>query len=286
MLNPNYTLEKRIQAETVSFSGEFGVYANDLRGNVVEVRADEPFETASCIKAFILADLYRQAAAGEKSLSDRLTYTAENQIDGSGILQSLEVGTELSVKNLATLMIIVSDNIATNILIDYLGLSHINDTIRGLGLTRTELFNKIDFERYDRLGTTTPREYGSLFERICGRELISPGASDEMLSIFRKQHYNSMLVRDFPQDSLDSENSGDGNLIQTASKSGSMDACRNDGGIITTPYGSYVAVLFTKKFHDPLYYPDHESTRFGAKVSRLLLDQYLALEGRFAFRTE
>ena len=132
MLNPNYTLKKRIQAETVSFSGEFGVYANDLRGNVIGVRADEPFETASCIKAFILADLYRQAAEGKKNLSDRLTYTAENQIDGSGILQSLEIGTELSVKNLATRMIIVSDNIATNILIDYLGLGHINETIAAL----------------------------------------------------------------------------------------------------------------------------------------------------------
>lgn len=219
MLNPNYTLEKRIQAETVSFSGEFGVYANDLQGNVIDVRADEPFETASCIKAFILADLYRQVAEDKKNLSDRLTYTAENQIDGSGILQSLEVGTELSVKNLATLMIIVSDNIATNILIDYLGLSHINETICGLGLTRTELFNKIDFERYDRLGTTTPREYGSLFERICERKLISPGASGEMLKIFQKQHYNNMLVREFPQDYLDSENSDDGARIQTASKS-------------------------------------------------------------------
>ena len=95
-----------------------------------------------------------------------------------------------------------------------------------------------------------------------------------MVEILKKQHYNSMIVKDFPPVYMDQDNTDD-ILIQVASKSGSMDACRNDGGIIYTPYGPYVLVMFHKEFSDAMYYP------FGARVSRLLLDQFLALEGRF-----
>ena len=281
MTHLNYTLEERIKAETMSFSGKMSVYANDFHGNIVAVNADEPFEAASCIKSFILTNLFQQVNEGKKSLMEKLIFTQENFVDGSGVLQSLDLGTELSVKNLATLMIIVSDNIATNILIDYLGLDQINSTVRNLGLKDTELYNKLNFEKYSKLGTTTPREYGVLFEKLCNRELVSPEASDAMLAIYRQQHYSSMIVREFPQYYLDSEISGNEGLLFTASKSGSMNACRNDGGIVSTPYGSYVCAFFTKEFCDPLYYADHESSKFSAKVSRMLLDQYLALEGRF-----
>ena len=67
-------------------------------------------------------------------------------------------------------------------------------------------------------------------------------------------------------------------LLYTSS--GSMNACRNDGGIITTPYGSYVIVMLNKDFSDKQYYPDHPATVFGSRVSRLIFDQYLTLEGR------
>ena len=65
-----------------------------------------------------------------------------------------------------------------------------------------------------------------------------------------------------------------------SAKSGSMNACRNDGGIVSTPYGKYVIVLFNKNFSDSQSYNDHPATVFGSKVSRLIFDQYLALEGR------
>jgi len=275
------SLKTRIKAEVVSFSGDLSVYANDFKGNIIDINADERFEAASCIKTFILADLYRQVYEGKKDLNEKLRYTPDNFVVGSGILRSLNYGIELTVKDYAVLMIIVSDNIATNIIIDYLGIDNINNTLLDLGLKNTVLHNKIDFKKYSKLGTTTPREYGFIFEKICREELWSPEISREMLSIFKEQKYNSMLTRALPQYYLDSENTGDEELIYVASKSGSMDECRNDGGIVSTPYGKYVMALFTKNFKDPLYYIDHESTLFGAKVSRLLFDQYIALGGRF-----
>ncbi|MDR3281323.1 MAG: class A beta-lactamase-related serine hydrolase, partial [Synergistaceae bacterium] len=264
-----------------------GVYADDMRGGVVEIEADAEFETASTIKSFILADLYSQTASGAKSMSDVLTNDAEYYVNGSGMLKSLEPGTPMSVKNLATLMIIVSDNIATNMLIDYLGMNHINATISGLGFKKTRLHRKIadgysGEGHWPPLGTTTPREYGEFFAMLARGELVSPESSREMISIFKKQHYNSTLTNWLPPYYLDEDNFGnDGTEIYVASKSGSMDDCRNDGGIIGTPYGSYVVAIMTKGFHDRQYHREHESHIYGARVSRLLFDQYLALEGRF-----
>lgn len=273
------TLEDRIKAELASYDGLMGIYVNDLKGNVLEINTQEKFETASCCKVFILGTLFDEVEKGNKSLSDMLVYSKDNFINGSGILRSLDFGVTLTAKNVATLMIIISDNIATNMMIDYLGIDTINDFIRRQGLTDTCLHNKIDFEKYDQLGTTTPKDYAAMFERIAKGELISAKASEQMLEILKMQHYNSMLTGNLPAYFLDSEDTGDEELIYVASKSGSMDACRNDGGIVSTPYGKYVIVLLNKNFGDPIYHSSHPATVFGSKISRLIFDQYLALQG-------
>ncbi len=279
MTDPRLTLEERIEAELKSYDGTMGLYIDDLKGNVITRFPDEKFETASTIKVYILAALFDAIGQGKASLKDMLTCEERFWIDGSGILGSLEVGTTLSVKNVATLMIIVSDNIATNMLIDYLGIDNINACIQKLGCKDTVLHNVLDFAKYHQLGTTTPRDYASMFVRIQNRTLVSPEASEQMWQILSQQHYNSMIVKSLPQFYVDPDNY-DEQLFWFASKSGSMNACRNDGGIITTPYGSYVIVMLNKDFSDKQYYPDHPATVFGSRVSRLIFDQYLTLEGR------
>ena len=279
MTDPRLTLEERIEAELKSYDGTMGLYIDDLKGNVITRFPDEKFETASTIKVYILAALFDAIGQGKASLKDMLTCEERFWIDGSGILGSLEVGTTLSVKNVATLMIIVSDNIATNMLIDYLGIDNINACIQKLGCKDTVLHNVLDFAKYHQLGTTTPRDYASMFVRIQNRTLVSPEASEQMWQILSQQHYNSMIVKSLPQFYVDSDNY-DEQLFWFASKSGSMNACRNDGGIITTPYGSYVIVMLNKDFSDKQYYPDHPATVFGSRVSRMIFDQYLTLEGR------
>lgn len=276
------SLEARIKAELTSYNGKMSVYIDDFNGNKVEINADDTFETASTIKTFILIDLFQQVHDGTKSLNDMLTYTEDNKIDGSGVIQSLDLGVTMSVKNFATLMIIVSDNVATNILIDYLGADHINETIKKWGFNDTVLHNKIDFEKFNKLGTSTPRDYGKAFAMIHDGTLISREACEQMLEIFKMQHYNSMITKDFPQYYLSGDDSmaGEDEQVSVASKSGSMNACRNDGGIVYTPYGDYVIVMFNKEFYDPLYYAGHDATVYGARVSRMVFDQFIALKGR------
>jgi beta-lactamase class A len=275
------SLAKRIKAELTSYNGKMSIYLDDFKGNIIDIDADDTYETASTIKTFILLDFFDQVHSMKKSLSDILVYSEENKIDGSGILQSLDYGVTMNAKSVATLMIIISDNVATNMMIDYLGIEHINETIKKWGFNNTVLHNKINFDIYDKLGTTTPRDYGRLFTLLHNRTLVSREASEEMISIFKMQHYNSMITKDFPQYYLSGDDSlaSEEEQIYVASKSGSMKACRNDGGLIITPYGEYAIVLFNKDFYDPLYYPEHDATYYGARVSRLVLDQYMALMG-------
>lgn len=277
-MHKDLTLEKRIEAELKSYDGLMGIYLDDLKGHTLAIHADEHFETASTCKLYILAALFDKIEKGQASLTDQLVYEDRHAISGSGLLKALDVGTQLSVKSVATFMIIVSDNICTNMMIEYVGLDYINEVIQALGCRDTVLHNPIDFARYPKLGTSTPRDYASMWVRMARGELISPQASAQMLEICKKQHYNQMIVREFPAYFMDDDNYEE-ELIWVASKSGSMNACRNDGGIVHTPYGDYVIVMFNKNFSDPMYYAGHPATVFGAKVSRLVFDEYLSREG-------
>lgn len=273
------SIDKRIDAHIVSYDGKIGLYVNDFNGNIIEKNADEEFETASCVKIFILTELLRRVHEKTLDLNQKLVYKKNNYIDGSGVIRSLSEGLELSLIDYPTLMIIVSDNIATNILIEFLGIENINKTIVSFGLKQSKLHNKIDFEKYDKLGTSTPREYAKIFELAYKNELYSKEISEKFIEILKKQHYNTMMTRDIAPYYLDSEDTGDEELISFATKSGSMNACRNDGGLVYTPFGGYALTLFTKEFYDPLYHNNHESYQFGSKVSNLILNHYLSLKG-------
>ncbi len=280
MLDPRMTLEKRIEMELYSYRGQMSVFVDDLRGHTVEIGADELFETASVIKSYILAVLFYDVEQGTKSLDALIEYLPSHFVNGSGMLRALGVGAKLKALDVATMMIICSDNIATNMMIDYLGQDHINDCVQNVfGCKDTVLHNPLHFDQYPDLGTTSARDYASLFARIARRTLVSEAASEGMLKIFRQQHYNNMLTHEFPPAYLDTEETEQEELIWVASKSGSMNACRNDGGIVHTPYGDYVIVLFNKNFGDIIEYNDHPSMQYGAKVSRMILDQILACEG-------
>ena len=282
-MDKNMTLEKRIAAELYSYQGKMSVFVDDLQGHTVEIGADEKFETASTIKAFILAALYLQVSRGKASLEEEITYEESQFVDGSGMLRALGVGAKLKVKDTATMMIICSDNIATNMIIDYLGLDTINAFIRSIGCTNTKLHRSLRSDNWsEKLGTITPRDMGRFFALLAKGELVSPQASDAMRNVFRQQHYNTMLAGSIPPYYTDPEEShADPDLIYVASKSGSMDACRNDGGLIHTPYGDYVLVMMCTDFANKLEVNDHPSVIYGNRVSRMLFDQYLALEGSF-----
>ena len=273
-------MSRRIDDEMAGFTGEYSVYCSDLNHSI-EVNADVIYETASCIKAFILLALTK--AIKDKKVMKNNFISCENiyNATGSGILKSLSKNVSLTVEDIATLMIVVSDNIATNIIIDLLSLDYINEIILGFGFKKTKLLNIIDFEIYHTLGQTTAREYGQLFEGFVKETYLDHENTKWMLDIFSKQHYQSMLIKFLPPALLDEDYLSDQKKIEILSKSGAMDCVRNDGGIIRCEAGLYVIAIFTKDFKDFFYHPEHESYRYGGLVSKMLFNHFISRGGSF-----
>ena len=211
-------------------------------------------------------------------------------MDGSGIIQHLEPGIKLRIIDLATLMIIVSDNIATRILIDILGKENINHTIESLGLEKTHLFGDYGLnEKYKyRLGNTTPREYGRFYEMLLKNELWSEDVSNRMLEILKKNTGSILLkkgLKNYFSGYAFANTPGNPNddiIKYIASKSGTIAGTRSDGGIISTCYGEYVISVFIVDFNDPFYSNDNEVIKQFSSVSKLIFDQFIALEGKFS----
>lgn len=148
-------LENILKNEFINFDGNYSIYANDLKGNIIKINSDEKYNAASCIKIYILASLLRKTYFENISLDDKLKYDELNYVNGSGVLQYLTPGLELSIKDIATLMMIISDNVATNIIIDFVGIGYINDTIKELGLNNTKLYSKFESCEDKVFGETT-----------------------------------------------------------------------------------------------------------------------------------
>ena len=166
---------KEIEKIISRFDGNISIYANDCQGTIIKVKETEVVETASCIKLFILIEYYKQILEGKKSRNDILKYDYNKHYvkDGSGIIQYLDK-LELTSRNMAILMIIDSDNIATNIMIEYLGLENINKTIKLLGFKDTMLIcPKLDFNFFKEIGRTTAKEYGELYIKLLNKEILN-----------------------------------------------------------------------------------------------------------------
>ncbi|MDD2376735.1 MAG: class A beta-lactamase-related serine hydrolase [Clostridia bacterium] len=267
-----------------------GIYANDLKGNEIKFHSDDIFETASCIKLFILIEYYRQVSDGLKNRKDIMEYTKEDNISNinSGIISSLEFGLKMTSKDYAILMIICSDNIATNKLIDYLGIENINNTIQKLGFKETIIFNKIDFSIYKKLGQTTPYEYALAYNKILSKELYSEDICNEILDILKKQKNNDMLIKGLPLYDVLFKGEDESKIKYIASKSGAIawetdeiDNVRNDGGIISTNIGEYIISIFISGFSEMYIYYNNEAINIGSEIHRNIYNSYIKNKGNF-----
>lgn len=271
-------LEKIIRNEFINFNGKISLYANDFRGNILEINSNEEYNAASCIKVFILVELFRQVYLGKKSLDEKIKYNKENYVNGSGILRYLTCGLELSVKDIATLMMIISDNVATNIMIDYLGIENINKTIKELGCFDTELYCKFESVEDKVFSKTTPKDYAHIFELINNCELWDKSISMQIIDILKNQKYHEMIGDGIPQLYTETDNEFVNYIV---SKSGKYQSVRNDGGIVSTKYGNYVLTIFIKDFLDQDYLNDEDIYKYGRRISNLLFNRYIALKGKF-----
>jgi beta-lactamase class A len=230
-------LESQIQEIDQHLDGVMGIAIEDLTtGDHYFLHENEVFAQASSIKITVLANLYLQAQQGKLKLTDLYTVQSADLVPDSDIMNGLTPGvTRVTLRDLATMMVAVSDNSATNVLIDKVGMQNVNGMLDSLGLTHTRLRRKMmDLEaaKQGRENISTPREMMQLLDAIYhGKVLNKESTADffKMLSTGKA----SFIPRDLPPE------------LKVANKPGELEAVRNDSGIVFVEGRPYVICVMT-----------------------------------------
>jgi beta-lactamase class A len=230
-------LQQNLRQIAASLDGAMGIYAENLQtGQTFAVNADTVFPQGSSIKIPILITLMRQDQLGKLHLNDRITIRSSDLVGGSGVLQDFGDGTSsISLRDLAALMIVLSDNSATNILIDRIGMANVNAEIRRAGLVHTRLAREmmdIAAERASRENVSTPREMATLVAKLERGKLLD--ASHTAFALHLLEDYKQTPLRDaIPAG------------ILVADKPGGLPDVACDTGVVFVPGAPYVLSVMT-----------------------------------------
>ncbi|MCC8978525.1 serine hydrolase [Bradyrhizobium acaciae] len=258
-----------------SWSGDvvFAGY-NISTGKTITWQADKTTATASCIKLHILVALMNEVEKGRQSLDQVISVRASDLVGGSGVLKYLSPGVSMQLRDIATLMIILSDNSATNIIIDLLGLDRINQVIADIGLTSTRLVNRIDFRKIGddprNFAVSTARDFLATLTAIAEGRLISGQASQTIREIMSRQHYVDLLLRKLPYDPYAADHGTAPDLI-IAGKTGFVSGVRGDA-VIVERRGVIVVMTAFASGDDRSFLPDNAVARFMGDLGEALFD--------------
>jgi beta-lactamase class A len=269
-------LDDAIKAKLAGFHGHVSLYAKNLNsGAVYNLAGDEPVRTASTIKLPVMIECFSEAAEGKLDFGEMIGLPEDEKVPGSGILQDLSTGDRFPVRDLMMLMIVLSDNTATNLILDRIGGDAVNARMAKLGLVETRVMRKIlgkgtaagitaegakpENKKWG-LGRSSPREMAGLLERLYRGELVSKSASGEMLAILKKQRDHAGLARDIKD-------------VTVANKSGALDALRSDVGIVYSKRGPIAIAITVDGMPEPDWSPDNPGQLLISALSELLIQQ-------------
>ena len=284
-----------IQDFTAHTGGVVGVAAKHLETDgCVSHNADTIFFTASTLKVPLLVELYRQVDAGIIDVNQRIDLTDALRVPGSGVLKELASGLQPTVHDLAMLMIIISDNTATDILYNRVGGDNINNTMRQLGLTHTQIpmtcqellysITGLDVENpahtyqlasdrlkkrefvlegdgfsEDKSDVSSPNDMCRLLELIYDGDILSPQSREAVLDVLKRQQLSTVIPHALPPGTA------------VAHKTGSYHSVRCDVGIVFSPTGPYAVAIMAKQMTDG----DRLSVDASlAAVSRAVYDEF------------
>jgi beta-lactamase class A len=230
-------LESTIDDLDHHLDGVLGVAILDLgSGRKLLLHADEVFPQASSIKVAVLAELYHQAQTGKLKLTDLYSVQASDLVADSNLMGGLTPGvTRVTLRDLATMMVAVSDNSATNVLIDRVGMENVNLLMDSLGLMHTRLRRKMmDLKAAGegRENISTPAEMMALFEDLYRGKILNPEMTADFFKVL-STHKESFIPRDLPEG------------LKIANKPGELEGVRNDSGVVFIENRPYVICAMT-----------------------------------------
>ena len=254
-------LQDHLLAVNQQLDGVMGLAVKDLTsGEEFFINPDEVMPQASSIKIAVLANLYLQAQQGKLKLTDEYMVRKEDVVPGSDIMLGLTPGiTRLTLRDLATMMVAVSDNSATNVLIDRLGMDNVNTMLEGMGLHATRLRRKMmDLKAAGegRENVSTPREMMTLLETLYRGKLLNKETTEDFFRIL-STHKQSALLEGLPDD------------VVSANKPGELEAVRNDSGIVMVKNRPYVLCVMTTYLKD-----EHDGSAAIRKIAALTFSYF------------
>ncbi|UTA69337.1 MULTISPECIES: serine hydrolase [Emticicia] len=248
-------LKNAILARLNPVEGEFALAFKDLQtGQTVFINEKESFHAASTMKTPVMIEVFKQAKAGKFKLTDSILVKNEfnSIVDGSPFKLDLsddsademykKTGQQMTIYDLTYQMIIVSSNLATNILIDLVGAKNANATMRTLGANDIQVLRGVEDSKAFQSGmnnTVTAYDLMLIFEKLAQGEVVSRKDSEAMIKILLDQKFNEIIPARLPA------------TVKVAHKTGSITGVQNDSGIIYLPDGrKYVLVILSRKLTD------------------------------------
>lgn len=241
---PNIKVEGIFNPLIYSLDGEYSLYyqaLDDKTSSQPLILNNQPMRSASIIKLFVLAALFEQVEKGELDLTEQYSLKAEDKVSGTGDIQNMEDGSELTLLTLAEKMMTISDNSATNILINLMGgIEKVQNIIIELGYSDVQLKRlMVDLEALNAGNDNyvTAEDVGQILADIYQGKLVSKSASQEMLAILKQQTDRRMLAQNLPSD------------VTYYGKTGNFEdyGVQNDAAIIETPKGAFILVFLSQE---------------------------------------
>ncbi len=235
-------LDEQIRNQIAPFKGKVSLFAKNLdTGETYALNADDRVRTASTIKIVVMVEAFARVAEGKAKWTDELILTKEKKVSGSGILAELSDGLHLTLRDGVNLMMLLSDNTATNLVLDVLTTDAVNARMESLGFKQIKLLRKVgsggesaagkdaDNKRFG-LGFATSREMVLLMEKLDRGEVLSPAASKEMIELMKREQVHFAIGRSMWD-------------VQMATKYGALDRLRSSIGIIYTKKGKIAMAI-------------------------------------------
>jgi beta-lactamase class A len=267
-------IDKKVSARLQGFPAKVTFYAKNLKtGQTISREGNEPVRTASTIKLPIMIECFWEAAETKLKLSEPLELIENEKVTGSGILQELTPGTKFPLRDLIDLMIVLSDNTATNLILNRIGGNAVNERMASLGLMQTRVMRKIlrdapsgvttegarpENKKWG-LGRSSPQEMVVLLEKVYRGELIDKSSSDAMLAILKHQRDRDGIARDLKG-------------ITVAEKTGALDALRSDVAIVYSPAGDLAMAITVEGLAEPNWTADNPGLLMISDISTILIE--------------